>query len=146
MTPHQKEDPMTASTTRHVPTLTLAEFAALPPGWPEYLLPPTGGGVLLARIHPDCNRPEGDEDVLARALMFDPRTDFGPATLRRITIRKQNLTWMPSPIPAPDDLTDDERQHWNLHEEHGRQFAVDRCREYADVLQAILALPVVTLR
>ena len=51
-------------------TLTLERFAALRTRWVDTIA--VTGGVLLARIHPRNNRPYGDEEVLARALVFIP--------------------------------------------------------------------------
>ena len=132
-----------------MPVLTLAEFAALPPAWPEYLDGPNCQSMLIARIHPDCNRSEGDEDVLARALVFDvpPGGNLGPATLRRITIRKCNLIPTPLSVPVPDYLTPSEREHWKLYGYgYGDSKSAENYREmYADVLRAILTLPVIRL-
>lgn len=65
--------------------LTVEDFARLGPAWPEYL--GLGKGVLLARVHPNCNRPKGDEDVLARALVYMSNN----GELRRMTIRRSNI-------------------------------------------------------
>ena len=51
-------------------TLTLERFAALRIRWVETI--EATGGVMLARIHPRNNRAYGDEEVLARALVFVP--------------------------------------------------------------------------
>lgn len=60
-----------------VQSLTVEQFAALPPAWLDTIR--RWGGVLVARIHPCHNRADGDEDVLARALVFvPPRTDTNP--------------------------------------------------------------------
>ena len=130
-----------------MPVLTLAEFAALPPAWPEYLDGPNCQSMLIARIHPDCNRSEGDEDVLARALVFDvpPGGNLGPATLRRITIRKCNLIPTPISVPVLDNPTACDLEHLKWDVELQRRFAENYCRLYADVLQAILTLPVIRL-
>ncbi len=102
-------------------TLTLERFAALESCWPEYL----GDGVLLARIHPRNNRPVGDEEVLARALVFIPPRTYGgllgapveraEGHLARLTIRTTNLTG----------------------DEYGRL--------YAQTLLTVLTLPVIEL-
>jgi hypothetical protein len=84
-------------------TLTLERFAALESAWPATIA--VTGGLLLARIHRRNNRPHGDEDVLARALVFIPPHTYGPIAawdksettcsagyLARLTIRTTNLT------------------------------------------------------
>ncbi len=85
----------------NIKTLTLSDFASLPPAWPEQL---DDGGVLIARIHPDCNRGEGDEHVLARALVFDPEALGEHSCLRRLTIRTTNLVpVVPDGMDAPQE-------------------------------------------
>ena len=101
--------------------LNIEEFAALPSVWPESLA--LGDAMLIARIDPACNRPQGDEDVLVRALVFDRRQPG----LRRLTIRKQNL------IPkAPADYMID-------------HIMIEYAAEYAKALQAVLSLPMLNL-
>lgn len=106
-----------------IASLTIGEFAALPAVWPESLA--LGDGILIARIDPACNRPQGDEDVLARALVFDRRR---PA-LCRLTIRRQNLI-----LKAP------EGDHMIDH------IMVEYAAEYTNAFQAVLSLPVLNLR
>lgn len=78
---------------KFVESLTLEAFAGLQSARPEYLtgLSETGTGILLARIHPNCNRPVGDESVIARALVYMPEDSVGPSSLRRLTIRTGDL-------------------------------------------------------
>lgn len=86
----------------YINNMTTSVFASLPAAYPEYFFGPPfnnhrpGGGLLL-RIHPSCNRPEGDEDVLARALVVMPEATKSfdgfddPAHLRRLTIRERHI-------------------------------------------------------
>lgn len=111
-------------------TLTLQEFASLPPAWPEYIqgtcaFNGDGTGILIAHVHPICNRPEGDEDVLARALVFV--SDSQGANLHRLTIRKSNMV-------LPD-----------TYSENVKEFEVERVRAYNQCLDAIGNLPVLQL-
>lgn len=99
-------------TMRTLKTLTLERFARLPSAWPENLSGicgwAGGAGILIARIHPNCNRPVGDENVVARALVYTPADQIESTTslrfqikepsdqiesyeLRRLTIRTTNL-------------------------------------------------------
>ncbi|WHU48672.1 hypothetical protein QNM97_06670 [Gordonia sp. L191] len=70
-------------------TLTVDEFAKLPSAWLDTI--EFAKGVLIARIDPSNNRAQGDETVLARALVWTPADEAGPAELRRLTIRTENL-------------------------------------------------------
>jgi hypothetical protein len=102
-------------------TLTLERFAALESAWPDTIA--VTGGVLLARIHPRNNRPQGDEAVLARALVFLPSTDYGSdgkreGSLGRLTIRTSDVTYAGTS---------------GIRE------------EYAELLRAVLMLPVIEL-
>lgn len=104
-----------------IASLTIEEFASLPAIWPESLA--LGDAMLIARLDPACNRPQGDEDVLARALVFDRRRPG----LCRLTIRKQNLT---PQSPSGYDVD---------------HIMVEYAAEYANSLQAVLSLPVLRL-
>ncbi|VBA47128.1 hypothetical protein [Mycobacterium attenuatum] len=106
--------------------LTLRDFAALSSVWPEYI---SGVGfgrvaksVLLARIHPNCNRLTGDEDVLARALVYTPEDEFGASSLRRLTIRRKQV----EPVARDEDTQ-------------------ESASAYRACLYAIYALPVLEL-
>ncbi|ALI26936.1 hypothetical protein XA26_31010 [Mycolicibacterium fortuitum] len=67
--------------------MTVSVFASLPTAWPEYLSCRGGRGFLLAQIHPSAKRAGGEDDVLARALVFMPHDEIEDAHLRRLTIR-----------------------------------------------------------
>lgn len=105
----------------YTPTLTVERFAALPSAWADTIA--VNGGMLLARIHPRNNRPEGDGDVLARALVFIPlRVPLGDddedsGYLARLTIRTSHVTY-------------DQR---------------DIRRDCAELLRIVLTLPVIEL-
>jgi hypothetical protein len=105
-----------------IASLNIEEFAALPAVWPESLA--LGDAMLIARIDPACNRSQGDEDVLVRALVFDRRQP----SLRRLTIRKQNL--IPRAL-AEDHIID--------------HVMIEYAADYAKTLQAVLSLPMLNL-
>jgi|JI10StandDraft_1071094.scaffolds.fasta_scaffold19646_6 hypothetical protein len=128
----------------NIKTLTLSDFASLPPAWPEQL---DDGGVLIARIHPDGNRAEGDEHVLARALVFDPEALGEHSCLRRLTIRTTNLVpVVPDGMDAPASLSEAEREHWNEHREFNWKMALEYPKAYVRTLHAVMNLPVIRLK
>jgi hypothetical protein len=76
---------MTILSFERLETLTVQAFAKLNHVWPESVI--MHGGVFVARIHPNCNRKVGDEDVLVRALVYV----LGEGRLCRMTIRRRNI-------------------------------------------------------
>lgn len=106
--------------------LTLQEFTRLSPCWPEYIMNVpfwSGKGILIARIHPNCNRHTGDDDVLARALVYQLPDDIDPAGgLRRLTIRRCNIESLGA-----------------------NEFGRERAKMYRACLDAIMTLPVLDL-
>jgi hypothetical protein len=101
-----------------IKTLTLAAFAELRSEWPEGLDSPSKG-TLIARIHPECNRSQGDETVLARALVYSG------GELRRLTIRRGNV--------ESEDCED------------GSTFLHDYAKMYRECLYAVMKLPIIEL-
>ena len=74
--------------------MTVEASARLNPVWRDMLIDDLSGMVLLASIHPDNNRPEGDEDVVARALMFRPDGELGRLTIRSGMLRMADETFV----------------------------------------------------
>lgn len=71
----------------------IADFAALPSA---YLADVDSNATLLARIHPNCKRRYGDDDVLERALVFLPADESRASCLGRFTIREKDVFIRPS--------------------------------------------------
>jgi hypothetical protein len=126
-------------------TLTLEQFAGLRSAWPYTDIggvngnPTLGGGMLLARIHPDNNRPEGDETVIARALVFVfPYKGHGDSDfydeghLGRLTIRSHNL--MGSTVISQPDA-----------DEHDKRYDRFFRESYVETLRLVMKLPVIKL-
>ncbi|BCP05628.1 hypothetical protein [Mycobacterium paraintracellulare] len=80
--------------------MTPSVFAALPAAWPEYVRGCGGQGLLVARIHPLCNRDgiDGEPDVIVRGLVHMPNDEREKQHLRRITIRERHLDFEPKDI------------------------------------------------
>ncbi len=119
-----------------VPTpMTVEASARLNPVWRDMLIDDLSGMVLLASIHPDNNRPEGDEDVVARALMFRPDGELGRLTIRSGMLRMADETFV-------DDLggTCSDATPWAT---------LKLLQSYSclaiETLHAVMKLPVITL-
>lgn len=125
-----------------VKAMTPSIFAALNPAFAEYMwgTEDVWGGMLpIARIHPNCNRPRGDEDVMARALVYMPTDHIEESHLRRLTIRRRDLDMDENYVR--ESLSIFRSRDWDSE----RDPATARVADYQRCLQAVSRLPMIDL-